>query len=294
MSTQRLMTLCALAVTLSLAAGARANYVSPYTADANTVVLYHLDETAGATTAVDASGNGFDLTASTSPFDGGASANGLSTAPTFGKVDGGKQLRRTMTAPDLANFDTTSFTIEAWAKNPDLTSIGDHNGILAYRGSTGRFQFSVFGANTGANAGKLNFNYNRDDTGAYYGTIQSNGLTWETDKWYHVVVTYDSNTAAANDSIVTFYRNSIDDVSGIPQMVGQLTGQPDIEPLDAGSTLNLGGFETNNQRNFAGYLDEVRWSNGVLTSFNLAIPTPAALPAGLMMMGLIGLRRRCR
>ena len=71
MSTQHLATFCALTLALCFAANARANYVNPYTADANTVVLYHLDENSGSTSAADSSVNGFNLGSTTSPFDGG-------------------------------------------------------------------------------------------------------------------------------------------------------------------------------------------------------------------------------
>ncbi|MBI1367027.1 MAG: hypothetical protein GC162_00085 [Planctomycetes bacterium] len=275
-------------------AAAQAAQVDPYVTNANTVVLYHLDSGTGTNTTADASGNGLTLTsnASFSPFAGVSGPTGLGTAGTFPKTNGGYQLTRTLTTPELSLFDTTHFTIEAWVRNPDLVTTGDHNGVLAYRGATGRFQFTVLGPSSGASAGRLRLDYNKASDGSFYGSAASSALTWETDVWYHVVVTYDANTAAANDSIITYYRNAFGDPDAPLLMVGQLTNQPDIKPLDLGGSLNLGGFESNPTRSFGGNIDEVRYSNAVLSTFNLTVPTPAALPAGLAMMGMMMMRRR--
>ena len=56
--------------------------VQPYVADADTVLLYHFDESYGSTTASDASGHALDLTltSTASPFSGTSGPDGLSGA----------------------------------------------------------------------------------------------------------------------------------------------------------------------------------------------------------------------
>jgi len=285
MLTQRVVMLTALAASLTLTAGLYAGPVTPYTADANTVVLYHLDESSGATTAVDSSGNGMDLSAGVSPFAGDSGPDGLGTSADFSDENPNKQLVRTLSASELAQFSPTQFTVEAWVRNPDSDKT-DHNGIIAYRnGGTDRFQFTI-------NQDAIRLDYIRDDTDAFYSGATSGALTWNEDEWYHVAVSYDANTAATGDSIIKFYRNSVNDTSQIANLVATLTNQPDLTPYSVGGRLRLGGFDGIGRRNFGGLLDEVRYSNGVLESFNLAVPTPAALPAGLALMGLVTLRRR--
>jgi len=255
--------------------------VRPYTPDAHTAALYHLDETSG-TTAADGSGNGLGLTASSSPLNGADGVVGIGAAA--GPFpDGASQLGRSLSAPEVAVFDTDHFTIEAWVQDPALTA--DHDGVFAYRnGNSSRFQFGVLGT-----AGRLALGIQRDDTGGYY-NMQTGGLTWADDEWYHIAVTYDSNTAAANDSIVTFYQTPYGETDAI--LVAQLLGQPDLEPLTAGGTLRLGGFDGIDGRSFGGWLDEVRYSNVVRRGFNLYIPEPATL--ALLGGGLLALLRRRR
>jgi len=256
---------------------------SPYTPDAHTAALYHLDETSG-NTVFDASGNGLDLSSNAAPLNAVAGPKRLAyAAGAF--AAGANQLARTPTASEVANFDTNHFTIEAWVRNPELNA--DHDGVFTYRSSSSRFQFGVVGTN-----GRLALGIQRDDTGGWH-NMQSGGLAWEDDMWYHIAVTYDSNTAALNDSTVNFYQTALSDTSSIAQLIGQLLNQPDLEPLTAGGILRLGGFDGMTSRVFGGDIDEVRYSNIVRSNFNVnLLPEPASLV--LVGGGLLALLRRRR
>ena len=123
--------------------------IVPYVPDADTAVLYHLDEAAGTKSAnvadyviSDADGNVTLRTdVGVSPFDGTTGPDGLSTAIT--SYAGWKRSFRDSGA-DTSLFSTTQFTVEAWLRDPGTlpgvdTSI---NTIFRVAGA-GDIQFAV-------------------------------------------------------------------------------------------------------------------------------------------------------
>lgn len=218
----------------------------------------------------DRSGNGLDLTAGASPFVGEAGPMSGMTAATFAKTDGRMQLTRKVSAEELANFSTTRFSIEAWVRDPDLLTSGDHDGVMAYRNQDdNRFQFTILGPAGAAKLGAIRLDYIRDDTGAFYAAAGSDALTWTRGVWYHVVVSYDANTSAPGDSIIRIFRTALDGASAT-QCVAELFGQPDIRPLTAGGVLTVGGFENNPTRSFGGSLSGVGYINHCLSEREIA------------------------
>lgn len=284
------MAAVAAVVSLCIAALSAAADVTPYTADANTAVLYHLNEANGSITAVD-SANGLNLTRNTtSPFYGSSGPAGLGTAAGGFPTDYTRRLRKDpLTASDISKFSLTTFTIEAWVRNPDYSS-SNSCFILESRDSDSSSNKNdlIFSIISG---GALRLQI---DTGSTIIYPSTSSLTWEADTWYHVAVTYDTNTAAANDSTIKFYRNIVGDTEAT--LIGTLNNQLDLHSWTAGEQrLSLGGPTTNNTGRSLGsnaLLDEVRWYNAALTEFNLGIPEPAT--ACLIVTGALGviLKRR--
>lgn len=118
--------------------------------------------------------------------------------------------------------------------------------------------------------------------------IESNlALLIEQNKDYYVAASFDeSNTASG----VTFYIENLTDNTSATVSVGHSTTTLN-KPQ---TTFRIGTINNATDRRFPGLIDEVRLSDVVLDSSALlnssatAIPVPAALPAGLMMMLLVG------
>jgi hypothetical protein len=270
--------------------------IIPYSPDAQTALLLHFDEAVGATSAADVSGNGLDLTAATSPFSGAPGPTGLGGAGTFTEGVGARHLTRTPSVGELALFSTTAFTIEAWVRNPDQANSGgtdDHDGIFQLRNSNlNRVELTILDFANGANRGRLRLAFNRQDNGNF-AFADTPVLTWERDVWYHVAVTYDSHTGAANDSIVRYFVDRADDFDGVPNLVHTVPGVSDLAPLTSGAVLRVGGFDGIDNRSFGGQVDELRYSNVVRDTFHLAVvPEPSTL--SLLVAGAGLLRRRHR
>ncbi|QNN23762.1 LamG domain-containing protein [Planctomycetales bacterium ZRK34] len=261
--------------------------VTPYSDNQSPTVaaLYHMNGNGA-----DASGNGFDLSATTSPFAGVNGPNGLGEAA--GAFDStSKRLVRTLsTQADVDKFNTQTFTIEAWVRNPELDG---HDHVFGYRdGGDSRVSLRV-----GSN-GQLGLAFQDATTPtSLFTLVTSTNLTWDADTWYHIAVTYEGD-GAGNDSIVNFFRTALDDLTGHAQLVNTVTGVKDLAALTPGGQLQIGNVDGITQRNFGGDIDEVRYTNAALAAyeFNLAlpeaVPAPAALPAGLVMLSTLALRRR--
>lgn len=271
---------------------ARATII-PYSADANTVLLYHFDEGPGGTNLADASGNGMALTATASPLAGTPGPDGLGGSGSFTEGNGNLQFTGIPSTPQLGLFSTSAFTIEAWIRNPDQQASAapdDHDGIFQLRnGNLNRMELTILDKGAGANAGKIRLTFNRLDNGVF-AFAEAPAFTWEQDVWYHLAATYDSNTGGANDSVVQFYIDRADDFDGVPNLYQTLNNVPDIAAVTDGAVLRIGGFDGINNRNFGGDIDEVRFSNTVRTGFNLAVvPEPGT--AGLLFIGCVLLGR---
>lgn len=253
---------------------------------------YQMNEVNEATTITDASGNGLDLTADVSPFTGEAGISGLASDMAAKVDDASKNpYLSSLTAAEVGLFNTETFTIEAWIKNPTQAEGGDQMGIFQYR-------------NGGGNRVALRLTSDNqlglaiDASSEWDLTFSSTSYTFENDVWYHVAVTYNNNgDSGANDSTVAFYVTAFDEAS--PSMLGdERTGRPDLNTLTAGGDLRIGsGGDAN--RILGGCIDEVRYTNSVLApsefNFPANIPEPSTmilLLIGTVCLAATRLRRR--
>jgi len=209
------------------------------------------------------------------------SANNLS----FDFERGSGQYLSIADTPDLS-FGDASFTIEAYVKFESApTNFGSNRQYLAWKkADTGvsdtQLDYGiVFAENGGYGAtqnGELVFS---QGDGSTLNNVASGLTLTDTADWHFVSVAFD-----ADNDLVRFV---LDDQ--IVTMANTFTATENNHPLLIGA--HFSGSQT--LTSFDGLIDELRITNEFLpTSSLLSIPTPAALPAGLALMGLITLRRR--
>ena len=252
-----------------------------------TAVLYHMDGNG-----LDSSGNGLDLTRY-----GGAASDAWVDGPTgldlaTGPIDSvGRVLhKQDLSAAEVGLFDTETFTIEAWVRNPTLVGVdGEQMPMFFYRdGINSRLDWVVTLAN------RLELRMLDADGGAYT-TYATEPVAFDEDAWYHLAVTYDDNgDTASDDGTLRFYMTSLDDFSGQASLVQEIGGVTDIKALTAGGDLILGGADYMSRRLFGGDIDQVRYVNRALAAheFNLAMPVPEPSAAVLALIVLIWLGMR--
>lgn len=265
--------------------------VKPYAAaDSHTVHLFHLDEAAGVTTAV----NGVTGGASAIAFDGNPSANhatnpqpvspivlGASAFAGFGSAadisaadlglgldanaSGGFQMGPDNGAsPDailhssLAGADG-SFTLEAMINLPAITGTGVNREIICTDNSIGTrgFQFRV---NAGGN---LEFNFIGTAPAAITVPIPTSGAdAFVPDEWFHVALSYDGATSTS-----VFYWTRVDPTRSHANAIGTFTTETTLgtvsAPLVFGNEARSASTGVNSAEGLRGRLDEIRISNAV-------------------------------
>ena len=268
--------------------------IMPYVSDANTAVLYHLDEPTTAMSAnvadhviSDVDGNvtlrtDVGVSPFAHPVSGGAipGPGGLSTA--MASYAGWKRAFRTSGA-DTSLFSTTQFTVEAWIRDPGtIPDAGTNLSTIFHVAGAGDIQFAVIEI---SGEKKLRLKYNLPSGTS---TLLSDAVTFDSEAWYHAAVTYDDHgSGTANDSTVTFYFTPEGSFNAGVLQAGESTNAGDLEAFATAGLLSIG--ETFGTDNFNGYIDEVRYSN--VDRFGEAvIPEPAGL--GVLGIALLALRRR--
>jgi hypothetical protein len=297
-----------------VASPATAALIGPYTADANTTYLYHLDEAAGGSVAVNAgtaatsavsydgtpyAGDGVNQTTVTTVlgaigYSSFGNAANLSAANDLGlgvdvSGDGGFRLddNSPLSNDRLADHSTifgsgNAFTLEAMVNLPAVT--GSNREIIATDNSAGNadrgFQFRV------TSTGSLEFNYIGVATTGVTAVIPTTGAhAFLANEWFHAAVSHDGTN-------VSFYWTRVDPAF----TAANLIGGPVAEAVDVNddAVLVIGNEgrvvgTTGSTEGLLGLIDEVRISNIARNAdgFIFAVPEPTS--AALMVILLLGL-----
>ncbi|MFA9480056.1 LamG-like jellyroll fold domain-containing protein [Phycisphaerales bacterium AB-hyl4] len=275
--------------------------VQPYVADANTIGLWHLDETNDPpTTFADASGNNYTLTYEAA---GSATVSAESVAGLFGQGvtgfrQGGSTDNLRLSATGVAGTNPATQTFEAWmmweneADLPQNTTGGgafnawqtlmhrsQHQQILRLEpNGTGGAQIH-YRVRTQAPSGGT---ARTEDTYFDMGEILAN-------TWYHLAVSMEE---VGDDLIVRMYWNDVNTGTATPNPV--VTNVLEDFTYDSRwwNNMWIGGNTLSGVDGFAGIIDEVRLSNIARTEFNTLVPEPAGAALWLGAAAALMWRRR--
>jgi hypothetical protein len=304
METNRPLALAALAwgAVLLMAAAAPANIVGPYTADGNTMHLYHLDEASGGSDPGNpfldtgsASFTHYNLT-DTGGFDGrdniggGASGGyGATTVSGFGAAFnvlksgngayhnaassspvGGGALTSTVNNAGNTQFQsaTGAFTYELLVNTSNIT---DNQYLLSRDGATRGWGLAI-------NGGNVFFQNYYDPVNGLANTITAAIPTtgpnaFVANSWFHVAITYNGAQNTANN--LSIYWTAVTNTATQANLISQ---QNLLNDANAGATnqLYVGSFSRGPFRlETEGQVDEVRISNLARTADQFIFaPTP--------------------
>lgn len=206
--------------------------------DANTIGLWHMEETSGTGAYIaDSSGNGNNGT----PGSGATVINGH--AGKGRQFDGTSNA--TVTVGDINALDgVQKFTIDAWIYRTGGTS---YDGIVT-KGSASVYGFDfVLG---GAVSGVDDLFFRVDSASGSYGYTTSNLIT--TNAWHHIVAAFDG-TQTGNGSKMQIW------IDGVQQTLTFVGTIPATTKSDA-TNVTIGGY-VYNANYFTGIIDEVKISS---------------------------------
>ncbi len=265
-----------------------------YTTDANTVALYHLNETSGST-AFDSSGSNRNATIGSAVAVGRPSQPGLGTSMkdaaslSTGRIS---YLDTTTTNGQqsvLYTIGQAAFTLEAWIKfdSLDFTSNAMIVAVQPFQNATYDYRLGVLGS-SGPNPYALTFGTASSPNLAF--TI--GGLSWAVDQWYHVAVTVENTGPGASDTAIKLFRNVAGDSTTPSPIYSTTRGDLVLNSSTAQRQLEIGNYYgANGSYFFPGSVDEVRVSNIARTEFTtLAVPetsTTAMVGIGAILLFLI-------
>ena len=308
------------ALLLPLIASSAQAALSLYTADANTVYLYHLDEAAGSTSAIStgsttsaaiaydgnpAANHATNAQATVSTILGAAAYSGFGTAANISAADfglgvdanasGGFQMGVNGAAsPDAITQGSLaggngSFTIEAMINVSSITGVNreiictDNSLANTARG----FQFRI------STTGALEFNIIGTNTSTTTIAIPTTGVNgFVANEWFHTAISFDG---ATNTS--TFYWTRVDPTFTTANSLGTSTNETTLAslagPLVFGNEARSAGGGVNSTEGLLGLIDEVRISNTARAADGfIFVPEPSSVLLGAL--GLLGLLRRRR
>lgn len=297
--------------------------LSVYTPDANTVYLYHLDETSGATAANAVSGgrsayavsgantNGTNVANVANPqaentnILNGAGFSGFGRSAILtggadralgvdGNGSGAYQMGNTNVAnsPDAvlqSSFSSAngSFTIDAMINISTITTGNQQIASTDGNGNVDRgFQFRI-----GA-TGNLEFNQITGGGNALVAIPTTGPNAFVANEWFHVAAVVDGSAANANNNNISFYWTRVDATFTSANLIGT-AGDTIISTINSPLVFgneNRGSFS----EGLAGSIDEIRVSNSLRGAGDFIFQVPEPSTALLGAMGALALFRRRR
>lgn len=273
-----------LAVGLMAGSAAHGAITGPYTVDADTLHLWHLDSSSGANTSGDSAG-GVTVSRQNGATFGNAGFAGFGTAGNTSAATN-SIIRSSVTALQAPpEGPGGAFTYEALINISNTTGSQhiftmDNGGALGvrpffFRVVNGLLQFKDI----------ANGNYNID------ATIPTTGPdAFAANQWFHVAVAYDGNENVAGNT--KLYWTLVDNARTEANQIGSGTILADITN-SASSVFGIGNeFRGSATQNLKGSIDEVRLS-GVARGAGefIFVPEPSSL-ALLGLGGVLAARRR--
>jgi len=277
-----------LMVTVAVAPNTYAAIVGPYSADANTLHLWHLDE-ADPGPAAPASGvtGSFNLTPSGGASLGATSFTGFGTAgDTSGATAEG--LQGSSIPVSSVTGAGGAFTMEAIIRTAETTSIQQ---IVSMDNSSSNpnrpFQFRMDGGN-------LRFINIAGGVQQILTAIPTTGDdAFVANQWFHVAVTYNGSENTADN--LKFYWTRMDETQTVAnQITGPFTMTSDLGGIS--TTFGVANeYRGSQDNNLEGFIDEVRISDIARTADDMMfiIPEPSTLLLTVVgLLGLLGCGRR--
>ncbi|MCE5326864.1 MAG: LamG domain-containing protein [Planctomycetaceae bacterium] len=271
------MTLIAAAVMAALTSSAGAAVLGPYTADANTLHLYHFNETSIASFADSGSGTAVSLTsnkgtAGVSAYSGFGTAFDIETGGVNPSSTNGGEYGRagTSSAGAQSNWQgaTGAFTYELLVRTSSRTSSTGQM-LLCRDGRTYRgWQLQI------TNAGDLSFwNGGSSGFGAAIPTTGANAFV--SDEWFHVAITYTGDPTAANNTTLYWTRVTNTATGANAISTGQLTADA---TTNSANLFGVGSMTRDPWRcQVLGQVDEVRISSVARTADQFIFGAVAAI-----------------
>ena len=285
------MPICGILATLGFvlaASPSRGALIAPYTPDADTLHLWHLDEADPGPASDTGNGTTFPLGPTGGASLGAASYSGFGTAAdTSGAVAEGFSSAAAVPVADVVGAGG-AFTFEAMIRTTNITNIQQIVSMdNAAANNLRPFQFRI-------DAGQLRFiNIGGSGVEQILTLIPTTGPdAFVADEWFHAAVTYNGNENTADN--IKLYWTRVDPSRTQANEIFSTTMLEDLTGND--TVFGVGNeYRSAQDNNMNGLIDEVRISGIARGAGDMlfGIPEPSSVTlVGLGVLALLGRRRR--